>query len=208
MPYYPRFTPSFWAALAFCAFSTPLSAETWIDDSYILGNLCVGADCVVDDDLDFDTLRLHAPSPRILFEDTSNTMSFPTNDWSLGIEPTDDNTATRFIVRDVSADTLVMQLEAEASGGIALGANAEIVSGAVSVGGAGSERRIVHVADAIEPTDAVNLRQFNDFQLAFTDQIADADSELALVDSEIEALEDQLQSLNTRLNTLTDQLGN
>lgn len=200
--------PSGLAILCLTSIFAPAHAETFAADSYVLGSLCVGTACVPSEPFGYDTIRLSAPAPRMLFEDTSSSGSFPSNDWSLGVEPTADMAATRFILRDISADVPVMQLESDVNGGIALGANAEMVSGAISVGAAGTERRIAHVADAIEQTDAVTLGQFDAFKTTYASQITETDTELALLDDEISDLESEVELLKSRLDTLNEKFGN
>ena len=53
------------------------------DDVDIQGSLCVGLDCVVNEAFGFDTIRLKENNTRISFNDTSTTVGFPTNDWTI-----------------------------------------------------------------------------------------------------------------------------
>lgn len=52
------------------------------DDLIVQASLCVGFDCVVNEDFGFDTVRLKENNLRIRFLDTS-AGSFPSNDWQI-----------------------------------------------------------------------------------------------------------------------------
>lgn len=52
------------------------------DDQIVQGSLCVGLDCVNNENFGFDTLRLKENNLRIKFEDTS-VGAFPSNDWQI-----------------------------------------------------------------------------------------------------------------------------
>lgn len=168
--------------------------EVIVDDLIVQSSMCVGADCVDGEDFDFDTLRLKSPTPQIHFWDTSNSASFPSEDWSMGI--TDGGTASRtsFFVRSETASQDVLVISPD--GDVALGTGAELVEGAVSVGNLGSERRVSHVADAVNDTDAVNLRQFEAFQTTAE----------AATQQDIEALNSRLDGFEARMAALLDRL--
>ena len=53
------------------------------DDSIIQGSLCVGLDCVNNENFGFDTIRLKENNDRIQFDDTSTSAGFPTNNWQI-----------------------------------------------------------------------------------------------------------------------------
>ncbi|MBI5935382.1 MAG: tail fiber domain-containing protein [Chloroflexi bacterium] len=53
------------------------------DDVIVQGSLCVGFDCVNNENFGFDTIRLKENNLRIKFEDTSVSAGFPTNDWQI-----------------------------------------------------------------------------------------------------------------------------
>jgi len=53
------------------------------DDEIIQGSLCVGLDCVNGESFSFDTIRLKENNTRISFNDTSTSVGFPTNDWTI-----------------------------------------------------------------------------------------------------------------------------
>ena len=63
---------------------SPATADHVIlDDCIIQGSTCIGLDCVNGESFGFDTLRLKENNLRIKFQDTSNTASFPKNDWQI-----------------------------------------------------------------------------------------------------------------------------
>lgn len=177
------------------------------DDLIVQGSVCVGAECQNNESFGFDTVRLKGENPIIRFLDTS-VGSFPGNDWSLGIADHAEGEPTRFFIFDDSGNIPVLVLEGGATGGVALGAGSALEPGAVSVGAAGSERRVANVADAVEDTDAVNLGQFNAFKTEVNDNFAtELATERAELDEDIAALQDSLQALTNRLDTLVSQLG-
>lgn len=177
------------------------------DDLIVQSSLCAGADCAVNESFSFDTILVKTSNPLIRFEDTS-TGSFPGNDWSMGITQPVEGEPTRFTITDESGGTSVLILEGASGGGVALGAGSSLETGAISVGAAGSERRIANVADGVEASDAVTLGQFNAFQASINDNfetlLATERSEL---DSQIGDLEGRLQDLTDRLDSLVAQLG-
>ena len=168
--------------------------EVIVDDLIVDGSLCAGEDCVVDAEFGFDTLRLQSPTPQILFQDTSTSASFPTQDWMMGITDGGSAMPSSFFIKNLTSqlDSLVIS----ADGDVALGAGSEVVVDAISVGDLGSERRVTYVADAVDDSDAVTLGQFDAFKATAT----------ASVDTEVEALEARLEGLETRLTDLVNRL--
>lgn len=180
-------------------------ADTVISDDVIVqGSACVGTPCINDEVFDFDTLKIKSDTPQIRFQDTSSSASFPTNDWVMGVMTGFDMTSI-FYIKDDSGSNNVLQIESGNTGGVALGAGAELVSGAVSVGSAGAERRVAYVADAVDGTDAVTLSQFTTFE---TDAAAAAAAEISAVNSEISDLQAELVLLNQRLDEVVTRLNN
>ena len=53
------------------------------DDEIIQGSLCVGLDCVNNENFGFDTIRVKENNTRIQFDDTSTAAGFPTNNWQI-----------------------------------------------------------------------------------------------------------------------------
>ncbi|KAA1172882.1 hypothetical protein FWJ25_13820 [Marinobacter salinexigens] len=177
-------------------FSLPViaSAEVILDDLIVQGSACVGADCVENMTFEFDTLVLRSATPQVVFQDTSNAGTFPSDDWVVGATDGGLATQTSFFIKNLTnaLDALVIS----ADGDVALGAGAAVVEDAVSVGDLGSERRVTHVADAVDDTDAVTLAQFNVFKGEATASVA----------AEVDALDTRVSELEARLSTLVDRL--
>ena len=74
------------------------------DDVIIPANACVGFDCTAGEGFGFDTLRLKETVLRIDFTETSNTYTFPTQDWTLVANDTFDGGANYFAIRADSED--------------------------------------------------------------------------------------------------------
>ena len=180
-------------------FSIQAAADNVIrDDLIVTGSQCVGLGCAEGEEFDFDTLKLKSDNPQIRFEDTSTTAAFPSSDWSMGIA--DGVTDTSFFyINDVNTATTVLKLSGSASGGVALGAGAELEDNVVSVGSAGAERQIKHVAAGTEGTDAVNVGQFEVFQTVIE---GGAVADIATFNTELTGLENQMSLLTTRLEEL------
>jgi hypothetical protein len=61
----------------------PAVDEVIPQNLYVIGNLCAGPQCVNEEDLGTDTLRLKSITTRLKFEDASTITGFPSNDWQL-----------------------------------------------------------------------------------------------------------------------------
>lgn len=53
------------------------------DDLIVQGSICVGLDCVNNENFGFDTIRLKENNTRIQFDDTSTSAGFATNNWQI-----------------------------------------------------------------------------------------------------------------------------
>ncbi|WP_345294193.1 YadA-like family protein [Luteimonas vadosa] len=150
---------------AACAVPAPANADNVVlDDQIVVGSQCVGLDCVNNEDFGFDTLRLKENNLRIDFRDTSNTASFPSNDWGIVINDSSNGGDNYFMIQDRGADgsatDSVFRIDAGAGGAVTLGfGSTSSGTMTVSVGDAGAERRITNVAAGTSGTDAVNLDQ-------------------------------------------------
>ncbi|NQZ08110.1 MAG: hypothetical protein HRT35_13210 [Algicola sp.] len=180
--------------LAFSFGQTANADEVILDDLIVTGSACIGVECVANLDFGFDTLQLVSPNPQISFIDTSSSSSFPTTDWTMGVSKSLSD-ISYFSITEVNTNAQVLKLSASPNGGVALGAGSELVNNAVSVGAEGNERRITHVADGVNPTDAVNVRQLEQLQGQFDPQVAALQSQMADVVSQIEALTTRLDDL-------------
>lgn len=173
---------------------TSASAEVVPGDLIVRGAACIGTECTADT-YPFDALRIHGPEPVLSMVDESTDGS-PSHNWSMGI--TDDGTtdASDFFIRDDTYGVQVLRMTA--TGAVAFGAGASIVDDAISVGAMGNERRVAFVADAVDDTDAVNLRQFEAFQ----------DRALDSVGGDAGELEQQLADINKRIEDLARRIDN
>lgn len=62
---------------------TSHAEELILDDLVVIGSECLGFDCVSGQEFSFSTLLLKENNLRVFFHDTSNSASFPTNDWEI-----------------------------------------------------------------------------------------------------------------------------
>ncbi|MCP5149593.1 MAG: hypothetical protein H6983_22480 [Ectothiorhodospiraceae bacterium] len=189
------------SALLVLSGGAALADSVVADDQIVAGSVCAGVDCADGEDFDADTLRLKTADPRILFDDTSSTSAFPSNDWAIGVVSPTEEAASTFYIRDMTAGIDVMRLEPAADGGVALGASAELVSGAISVGASGTERRIVNVADGVAASDAATVGQFQTLE-------ASVAADKVTVDAAIVTLGDRLDTLTARVDALLVRVGN
>ncbi len=88
--------------------------EVIYDDLIVDGSLCVGNDCYSGLAFGFDTIVLMENNLRIYFDDTSNTSSFPNNDWRIVINDTTDGGGEYFALQDVSGGLTPFTIEAGA----------------------------------------------------------------------------------------------
>ncbi|MBB6183649.1 YadA-like family protein [Oleiagrimonas soli] len=136
------------------------------DDQIVQGSQCVGVDCVNNENFGFDTLRLKENNLRIDFNDTSSTGSFPTNDWGIVVNDSNNGGANYFMIQDRGADgsasDSVFRIDAGSGGAMMMGFGAQSSGlNTVSFGASGSERRLTNVSTAVDGTDAVNLDQLH-----------------------------------------------
>ncbi len=88
-------------------------------DLIVLGNECIGSDCVNGETFDFDTLMLKENNLRIYFNDTSNSASFPSNDWRLTANDSSNGGRNYFSIDDVTSG--ITGLVVEAGGNVGIG---------------------------------------------------------------------------------------
>ncbi len=118
-----------------------------LDDLIVDGSICAGMDCVNGESFGFDTIRLKENNLRIRFVDTSNSASFPTNDWELTANDSSNGGANKFSITDVDAGRAPFTVEAGAR------ANALYVDNGGRVGvGTNSPVVEMHVTDGDSPT--------------------------------------------------------
>lgn len=82
--------------------ATSVFADNVISDDQIIdGSLCVGMDCFNGEDFSFDNLRLKENNLRIHFQDTSSSLGFPSGDWRITINDSNDGGNSFFAVDDL-----------------------------------------------------------------------------------------------------------
>ena len=145
--------------------AAPVAADqVFLDDVIIDGSACVGFDCVNGESFGFDTLRLKENNLRIHFQDTSNSASFPSNDWRISINDTTNGGANRFSIEDTDGGRLPFTIEAGAP------ANALYVDDGGRLGLSTSTPVVeLHIVDGDTPT----LRLEQDGSSGFTPQTWD-----------------------------------
>ena len=84
------------------------------DNQIVVGSICVGQDCVNGESFGFDTIRLKENNLRIRFDDTSNSASFPRNDWQLAANETSNGGANQFSIDDLTNGRTPFTIEASA----------------------------------------------------------------------------------------------
>lgn len=117
-----------------------------LDDAIISGSLCAGFDCVNGEIFGFDTVRLKENNLRIRFQDTSNSASFPTTDWTLVANDTTNGGRNYFGIENADRGFLPFMVMADA--------NAFALTLNQTGAGFGTEtpNRALHVDTADSPT--------------------------------------------------------
>jgi len=130
----------------------PTRDQVILDDLIVDGSACVGFDCVNGESFGFDTIRMKENNLRLHFEDTSNSASFPSNDWRIVANDTSNGGAAYLAIEDSTAGRQVFRVTAGAP------ANSLLVDSAGDVGlGTSNPVLEVHVADGDSP--ALRLEQ-------------------------------------------------
>jgi len=135
-----------------------------IDDLIVDGSACIGQDCVNGENFGFDTLRLKENNLRIKFDDTSNSGSFPNNDWQLTANDSANGGLNKFSIDNTTTGRTPFLIEGPApsnslyvddAGNIGIGTSAPVVE--------------AHMVDGDSPT--IRLQQ--DGSSGFTAQTFD-----------------------------------
>lgn len=92
----------------------PLRDQVFNDDLIVSSSLCVGFDCANGESFGSDTVRLKENNLRIHFDDTSNSASFPGNDWRLVANDQTNGGANLFALEDSTAGRRIVVFEAGA----------------------------------------------------------------------------------------------
>jgi len=109
------------------------------------GDLCVGAQCLMNENVGRETIRLKEANPRIHFNDTNtDTGGFPNNDWRIIANDNFKDGESYFAVEDATAGNIPFRVEAGApsdslyvddGGRLGLGTNTPVVDLHVKSGG-------------------------------------------------------------------------
>jgi hypothetical protein len=130
----------------------------------VQGSLCAGLDCLPNLNYGFDTIILRENNLRILFQDTSTSPGFPTNDWRLIANDSAAGGAAYFAIEDATAARQVFRVDAGAP------ANSLLVGPTGQVGlGTATPILDLHIANTNTP--AVRFEQ--NASAGFTAQIWD-----------------------------------
>jgi molybdopterin converting factor small subunit len=134
------------------------------DDLIVMMSLCVGTDCNNGESFGFDTIRLKENNLRIRFYDTSNSASFPTNDWQITANDSTNGGANKFSIDDIDNGRTPFTIEAGAP------SNSLFVEDSGQVGfGTSTPVTDLHVVSGNTPT----LRLEQDGSSGFTPQTWD-----------------------------------
>lgn len=126
----------------------PLADQVILDDLIVDGSACLGMDCVNGESFGFDTLRLKENNLRIKFQDTSNSASFPTNDWTIVANDSSNGGNNYLAFEDSTAGNKPFYVGAGA------GNSALYVEGNTGDVGLGTSSPVLelHIADGDTPT--------------------------------------------------------
>ena len=153
---------SYGAAAAILLTSTQMyAAQVFVTDVIVQGSLCVGFDCINGENFGSDTIRLKENNLRIHFDDTSNSASFPANDWRITINDTTNGGDSYFSIDDATAGRSVFKVKAGAQ------ANSIYVDNIGRVG-LGTSNPVVELQ--ITDGDSPTLRLEQDSSSGFTAQ--------------------------------------
>ena len=135
-----------------------------LDDLIVTGSACIGFDCANGESFGFDTLRLKENNLRIKFQDTSNSGSFPSNDWQITANDSANGGANKFSIDDIDGGRTPFTIEASAP------SNSLYVDDGGRIGfGTATPVVELHVKDGDTPT----LRLEQDGSSGFTAQTWD-----------------------------------
>ena len=99
---------------------SPFPDDVIPDDLIVQGSACIGLDCVNGEVFGFDTIRAKENNTRIQFDDTSTAAGFPTNNWQIRANSSDNGGANFLAFVDQGASgnsetgTIVLEVDAAA----------------------------------------------------------------------------------------------
>lgn len=153
--------------------------QTIADDLIVQFSQCLGNDCVNGENFSFDTLRLKENNLRIHFYDTSNSGSFPSNDWRITINDSTNGGQNYFSIDDVTAGNSPLRIMAGGNVGIGTTVPTERlhVNGNVVVEGVVNQVSDANVKEnftAVSPQEILN--RLNALNITRWNYISDPDS--------------------------------
>ena len=102
------------AVACFLLIPTAAADQVILDDLIVDGSACIGFDCVNGESFGFDTIRIKENNLRIRAQDTSNSASFPTNDWQITFNDSSNGGANKFSIDDIDGGRTPFTIEAGA----------------------------------------------------------------------------------------------
>lgn len=144
--------------------SATLADQQFLDDVIVVGSLCAGQDCNNGESFGFDTIRMKENNLRLHFDDTSNSASFPQNDWRLVANDSGNGGSNYLAIEDATAGRIPFRVESGAR------ANSLVVESDGDVGfGTLNPVVTMHAVEGNTPT----LRLEQDGSSGFTPQTFD-----------------------------------
>ena len=141
------------SALMLSSLTASVQADSVVlDDAITVGSQCIGQDCVNGESFGFDSVRIKENNTRIRFMDTSTSASFPTRDWQLTANDSNNGGLNKFSIDDIDGGVSPFTVEAGASD------NSLYIDSTSKVGfGTASPLMDVHVVAGDSP--AIRLNQ-------------------------------------------------
>ena len=134
------------------------------NDLIVRSSECVGFDCANSESFGSDTIRLKENNLRIHFDDTSNSASFPSNDWRITANESSNGGANKFSIDDATSGRIPFTIEAGAP------SHSLYVDDGGRIGlGTSTPSTALHIKDGNTPT----LRLDQDGSSGFTPQTWD-----------------------------------
>ncbi len=138
--------------------------QLFTEDVFIQGSLQIGFDAVNNGTFGSDTMIMRENNLRMLFDDTSSTASFPSNDWRFTFNGQNNGDANYFSIDDATANTVPFRIDAGA------GNNALYIESGGNVGLGNNDPAVeLHITDG----DSSTLRLEQNGSSGFTPQTWD-----------------------------------
>jgi len=122
-------------------------AATYNEDVYVVGGLCVGVDCDGSESFYFITMHLKEDNTRLRFTDSSDIEGYPTRDWELVANESNNYGADYFAIRDLGRNSMPLLIEGNAPNN----ALRIVADGSVGIGESSPEK-LLHMRSSNDPT--------------------------------------------------------